>query len=476
MSSTLTTLRTEIRWPVTLVLSVVFIVISSAQIGYAQDTEVTDDPVVIFNQAQNAHEKGDLPEAIRLYEKALKIMPEFPEAEYQRGIAFLALNKPDNAEQCFRRAVELRPDWTLALTGLGSLLVEREKYADAESHLTKAIELESQNPPALAAMADLRLRTKAPPSVLQELLGKITQLTSKANPTASLWSARAALETALGKKELAKFSLKNAVAIDPNNRSALLQIADIAIGEGDVERAGSIAATLEKSGKNSAELAILNAKILVGDGKMAEAIKQLDSIQPPTATAIELRAKLAAAQTTDPADLEKQLGADPKNPLALGKLCTLLRKDDPAKALDYCRRAAEAEPGNINHAVGYGAALVQAKQFESAVNILRKIIEIVPENWTAHANLATALFQLKRLPEAKTEFEWLTVKQPQSPTAFYFLAIVHDQLNEYLYAMANYQRYLQLADPVQNKLDIEKVNLRLPSLQRQIKEGKGKKN
>jgi len=43
-------------------------------------------------------------------------------------------------------------------------------------------------------------------------------------------------------------------------------------------------------------------------------------------------------------------------------------------------------------------------------------------------------------------------------------------------AMANYQQYLRLADPAENKLDIDKVNLRLPSLQKAIKEGKGKKS
>ena len=42
-------------------------------------------------------------------------------------------------------------------------------------------------------------------------------------------------------------------------------------------------------------------------------------------------------------------------------------------------------------------------------------------------------------------------------------------------AMANYQLYLRLADPEANKLDIEKVNLRLPQLQKLLKDGKGKK-
>jgi hypothetical protein len=34
--------------------------------------------------------------------------------------------------------------------------------------------------------------------------------------------------------------------------------------------------------------------------------------------------------------------------------------------------------------------------------------------------------------------------------------------------MANYQQFLKLADATSDKLEIEKVNLRLPSLQKQV--------
>jgi hypothetical protein len=60
--------------------------------------------------------------------------------------------------------------------------------------------------------------------------------------------------------------------------------------------------------------------------------------------------------------------------------------------------------------------------------------------------------------------------------AYYFLAIAHDNLGEYMDAMANYQQFLKLADATSNKLEIEKVNLRLPVLQKQIKEKKDESN
>jgi len=107
---------------------------------------------------------------------------------------------------------------------------------------------------------------------------------------------------------------------------------------------------------------------------------------------------------------------------------------------------------------------------------LRRILQSAPDNSTAHANLATALFELKRYAEANTEYAWLTNKQPNLPAAYYFLAITFDHLGEYLEAMANYQHYLRLADPVKNDLEIEKVKLRIPGLQKQINSGKGKKS
>ena len=442
----------------------------------AQDGDDSDDAVAIFNEAQSLHEKGKLVEAIALYEKALNALPEFPEAEYQRASALQSLGKNDEAEKGFRRAVELKPEWTLAVTGLSSLLVKRGNFAEAEPLLIKILDAEPQNQIALTALVELRLTTKASNVGLQDLLTKISSLAAKANPTAALWSAKAALEVALGDLGQAKASLSNALAIAPNNRAAMFQVADIALIEGDLQRAKSVADGIERTGQNKDELYLLKANILAREDKFDDALKQLDEISKPNAAAVSLRSQIVANSSRNPADLEKQLETDARNVQLLGRLCRLYRKDDPQKALTYCRRANAIDPTNVSHAVGYGAALVQAKQYDAAVNLLRKILEKVPDNRTAHANLATALFQLDRYAEAKPEFEWLTAKEPTLAGPYYFLAIIHDHLTEYMDAMANYQSYLRLADPVASKLDIEKINLRLPQLQKLIKDGKGKKN
>ena len=455
---------------------VVLISFSCAVFAQEDDEEnQAQDAAAIFNKGQDAHEKGDLETAIKFYDEAIKLAPEFPEAEFQRGSAFLSLNKPAEAEKSFRRAIALREDWTLPMVSLGSILISTNRLDEAEKILTKSIELNENNFPAYIALTDLRLKTKASSEILKELLKKFQTLTAKANPTASLWASRAALERALGDKAAAKTSLKNALAAEPNNKQALIERAEIARSEGDFATAIEVSDALAGQSPESADIKLLQARIYAEAGRLGDAVKILNSIKKPPAEAASLRNSILAAGSENVADLEKQLESDQKNPVVLGRLCGLLRQSNPPKALDYCRRASEADPDNINHAVGFGAALVQAKQYENAVTIMRRILKIAPDNFTARANLATALFQLKRFAEAKAEYQILIEKNPELPAAYYFLAIIHDNLEEYLDAMANYQQFLKVADAEEFKLEIEKVKLRLPTLQKQIKEKKGRK-
>ncbi len=438
----------------------------------AAGAQIPEDAAALFNKAQDLHEKGDLAGAVEQYGKAIEIMPEFPEAEYQRAAALDSLGKKDEALKGYLRAAELRPEWAPANAAAGALLVRSGKYTDALPLLDKALAAAPTDPVALNALTELRIKTKADKAVLQDLLAKITPLTTNSKPAAGVWGSRAALEAALGRNEVARASLEKALASDPRDRGALYQLAFISANGGDLERARSLLASLESIAPADSGLHFLRATIFTNEGNTAAALKELDLADARDPLVADLRSKIAAAGTVDPAELEKLLAADPKNAGVLGRLCREYRRTAPAKALEYCRRASEAEPNNIDHAVGFAAALVQAKQYAAAVDLLRKLIGMSPENSTAHANLATALFQSGRFAEAAPEYDWLAQKQPTAATPHFFLGIVHDRLGELREAMTEYQAYLRLADPVENKDDIDKVTLRLPSLAREIKKSR----
>lgn len=433
------------------------------------------DPVLVFYKGQDAHEKGDLETAVKFYKEAIELAPEFPEAEYQLGIAYLAQNKNTEAEKSFRRALEIKTDWSLAMTSLGALLVNENKFAEAETLLTKAADADENNFLAYSALTDLRLKTDSSPEVLGELLSKIKILTSKAKPTAEIWTSRAAIERRLGEKDAAKQSLKRALEIKPNDKFALAERAELALAEADYKSALADVEKIKIIDSDSDSAKILQARIYQANGRAGDAVKILDTISKPDNNVTSLRNSLLATSSENAADLEKQLENDAKNVAILSRLCNLLRVENPAKALVYCRSASEIEPKNINHVIGYAAALVQTGNYADAANLLGKLIEVAPDNYTAHANLATALFQSNRFEEAKKEFLWLAEKQPDLPITYYFLAISHDKLEEFLDAMANYQKFLRIAAAEKNRLEIDKVNLRLPSLEKQIKQGKGRK-
>lgn len=441
----------------------------------AQEGDDSPDPIAIFNEAQDHHEKGELDEAIRLYKKAIELAPEFPEAEFQLGNAWLSLKKYDEAEAAFRRAVEHREDWTLAMSALGSLLVQKGNYEEAEPLLVRSLELEPLNFPAWAGITDLRLRTGAPEQTLRKLLTDVTALTAKAKPTSAIWAARGALEHRLGDAKAAAESVGRALAIDGRNETAIALGAEIALSGNDPERADGFIERLKAAEGDSAAVKMLRARSYILRNNADEAMAVLESISPATRDSEELLAKLRAATNDDPAALEKELDPTSPDPAILGRLCGLYRRSDPQKALEYCRRAAEAEPDNIAHAIGFGSALIQAKRYGDAAGLFKKLVPHAPENATARANLASALFYSKQYAEAKNEFRWLLDRQPDLTAAYYFIGVCHDRLGEFMDAMANYQEFLRRADPEKNKEDIDRLTLRLPALERQIKRTGGKK-
>src|SRR2546430_9570374 len=96
------------------------------------------DPVKLFEKGQDAHAKNNFKLAIQLYDAAIKLKPEFPEAEFQRAMALLVTNRKAEAMEGFNRAVTERPDWAMPYAKFGSMLAfSGNTDAEAEPLLRK---------------------------------------------------------------------------------------------------------------------------------------------------------------------------------------------------------------------------------------------------------------------------------------------------------------------------------------------------
>ena len=82
-------------WKRLLPFAACFVLLSVGLVVSAQTVETfgddATDPVRLFERGQSAHSRGELEKAIGFYEQALKVRPEFPEAEFQRGSALASL-------------------------------------------------------------------------------------------------------------------------------------------------------------------------------------------------------------------------------------------------------------------------------------------------------------------------------------------------------------------------------------------------
>jgi tetratricopeptide (TPR) repeat protein len=458
----------------------------------AQTIDFTDgetDPVKLFERAQNAHAKGEVERALALYEAAIKLRPEFPEAEYQRGVALVTLRRPGEAETPFRRAIELRKDWSLPYSALGNLLARSEKDKEAEPLLRRALQLGATDFTTLDSLSTLRLRA----GDKQEALSLAKRATEDESAPASAWTWRAATERASGDVAAALTSLEHALKIEPNYVGALTERAELRIEKADYEKAIEdlkAALIIKPSDK---DISLRLAKVYQLANKPDEMRRVYESIGyevydpgvSPTpqskgvVNVVGSAEDIAAANDDDPKvaqpALERLIASNLKNAGLFARLGEVTRRSDPQKSAESYRRANEIDPRNPKYATGYAAALVQARRFAEAVAILRQVIASAPNEYAAHANLALALYELKDFPKALPEYEWLAAARPEIAATYFFIAIAHDNLSEYEQALEAYEKFLSLADPAINKLEIEKVNLRLPKLRDQIRRGQGVK-
>ncbi len=443
------------------------------------------DPVRLFERGQGAHARGDLVKALEFYEEAIKVRPEFPEAEFQKGNVLVALGRLSEGESGFRRAIELRKDWSLPYSALGALLVRLNRDADAEVPLRQAIKLDARNQVALRMLADVRLRA----GDAKEATELARRATSDSEASASAWLLRAMAERASGDTAKALLSLDRVLELNSSSFPALLERAEIRIAGGDLERAIAdlkAAELLVKDDKPSSSR-LAAAYQLAGSADDAHRIAVAAGLSPAAhsngATG-GLRVKgtpeeIEAANSEDPTisrkALETLLEKNSDNAMLLARLGAAYRTADPNRSLDYYKRAAAIEPANADYATGYSSALVQARRYGEAVAILRRVIAAAPNNYAAHANLATALYELKQFAQAVDEYNWLLSSKPDLAVAHYFIASSHDKLGEFEQALSSYESFLARANASTNQLEIEKVKLRLPSLRRQIQLGQGSK-
>jgi len=462
----------------------------------AKNVEVgAKDPLkqaaALFEAGQNEHQKGDLQKAIELYSEAIKRDPDLWQAEYQRGNAYIALNKLPEAKASITRVAEqlkqfadspeLKQIAARVQTTLGEIALAESNVAEAETAFRRTLELNPQSARAHSGLAEIHLAKNKHDDAITEAKAALAAGDDRAATYLLLGIAR----TQSGKYADALPSLDEAARRDPKNKLAFLYRAEAFIAQNKVNEAIAdlrAALALDPATQTRLRLARALAQVRQSD----EAIKLYQEVLKDDPANSEAQTAMAVALIESGkggeaiAQLESLVKAEPNRASLRAQLAELYLATQPEKALEQYAAAAKLEPNQPQHQVGVGSALVKLRRFPEAAALLRPLVNQSLKDdlaYVAHANLATALFEQDDFPNAAREYVWLLNHQRDQKRAaitLYFLGICFDKLGDYEQALKAYNQFLSLAS-ADNQLEIEKVKLRMPSLQRQIKEGKGKR-
>jgi tetratricopeptide (TPR) repeat protein len=193
---------------------------------------------------------GDLRNAEREFEAALRSAPGTPSADTALAYVDLARREPDDAADRFTRVLNVTPEYVPALVGRGQALLDLKREGDALASFEAAIRVDPSLTDLQARVEVLRFRAA------QDLLARATaaadsgrlddaraayaQAIAASPESAFLYRDLAAVERRAGLTSEALDHLRRAVELDPSDARAHVAMGDLLESQGDVP--GALAA------------------------------------------------------------------------------------------------------------------------------------------------------------------------------------------------------------------------------------------
>lgn len=158
----------------------------------------TDDSVVaIFRRGEAQLQARELQAAEQVFRQAVVLDPQFAEAHANLGYVLNQLGNDAEALSHYRRALEIAPDNATVHLNLGALLARNKRHTEAEASYAVALALDPQS--------------------------------------SAVWSNLGALNLNLKREETAEACLRHAIALDPLNARARFNLAYQRLRHGDFE-------------------------------------------------------------------------------------------------------------------------------------------------------------------------------------------------------------------------------------------------
>lgn len=299
------------------------------------------------------YDKGQVNEAITLFQKALANGPHYAEVHNNFGAALDKEGKLDEAIAQFQDAVAIRPYFAEALRNLGDALLRKGRVQEAIPILEKAVSVRPDIAKSHHTLADALLRN----GQVDEAIFQYQETLKNHPENAQGHYELGVLLLKYGRKAEAIAEFRNAIATRPDFAEAYNNLGYSLLGAGQTDDAiGQLRKALEiRPGYAQAHYNLGNA--FLTKGQVDQAIiqfQQLLALQPDSSEARRTLAGIAWRLATSPNGLMRN-GAEAVN--VAEQLNRLTKESDPM--IGAILAAAYGEAGQFDRAIATAARALE---------------------------------------------------------------------------------------------------------------------
>ncbi|MDE0110596.1 MAG: tetratricopeptide repeat protein [Bryobacterales bacterium] len=412
--------------------TVAFAVLSSLLplVGVPQ-SRIPAESVAEFEQAVALFQAGSYEAALRQTEPLGRRHPDVAEIQHLLAIALDLNGRPEEANQHFRRAVELQPESVGFRTNFGASLMRLGQASEAERQFRHALELEPNHPTASFNLGTTLLQQGRPGEALPWLEEALSIQPNVYQNAYQLAYCR----FLLGKYEATDTLLKRLA--DPAESRAELQLlqalTDRALGRAD--RADEVLRAIRPMIDGQPGLEFQLALLLLNQNLAAHSEELLRSVTRQLPASYPAHFNLAIAQNSLgklPEAIEtatSALAIEETSEAHLLLADLLESQGQPVEAVAHFQKAVALDPTAENYfALGY--EFLTHWNWEAAARVFSDGLERMPDSWNLWIGAGAAELGLTRYDQATRAFLNAVSLRPEEMMGFHLLSQAFDRSDE----------------------------------------------
>jgi len=328
------------------------------------------------------------------------------------------MDRNDQALPLYQQALALQPSWAEGWWGLGSVLYEKGRYAEARDAFRKLIAIDTKAVAGYAVLGICEYKTAEFDAALKDLDTARTLGLPNGQPIAT--AARYYLGVLLNSRGLHDaasellLGLLQAAGKSPEVVEAV-GMAGLRMAKRPEQLSGSEAELARKVGE---------ALAVLGQRRVDESLAILEN-------------------------LLKQYPTQPNLHYVYGEV---VLESDADKAVEAFRKELEVQPGSVAAMLALAREMERTKRLEQARAFAQKAVALAPADFAGHALLGRILVSMGQPKEGVRELEMARGIEPGSPQVSYALASAYAKLGRHAeaeQARAEFLRLKKLADEEQ---------------------------